>query len=95
MTKYKLIITNKYEKLQYKWLSKQSSQIREKYYTTLEMLTIDPFYSSLRLHKLNGILSDNYSVSIDMKRRILIDFIIEDQLIIPIDIGDHDIYRKK
>lgn len=95
MDKFTLIITDKYEKLQNKWLSKQTSTIREKYYTTLEMLKIDPFYNSLRLHKLNGIVPDCYSVSIDLKRRVLIDFIVEDKIIIPIDLGDHGVYSKK
>lgn len=62
---------------------------------SLVVPTYIPFYKSLRLHKLSGILADYYSVSIDMKRRILIDFIIEDKIITLIDIGDHNIYHKK
>ncbi len=49
----------------------------------------DPHHPSLRLHKLKGELSDFYSVSINMKYRILLDFIIRDDQIILIDIGSH------
>ena len=92
--KYQLIITHKYEKTQNKWLTKQNKIIREKYYATLEMLSLDPFYPSLRLHKLSGVLDGCYSVSIDMKHRILLDFVIQAGKIILLDVGDHDIYRK-
>jgi len=44
----------------------------------------------LRLHKLEGKLRIYYSVSITMEYRIVIDFIIKENEIIPIDIGSHD-----
>ena len=49
------------------------------------------YHPSLRLHK----FSDLYSVSINLQYRISIEFLIEDDKIIPVDIGDHkDIYGK-
>ena len=56
-------------------------------------LEINPFHNSLRLHKLNGTISEFYSVSIDMKYRIIIDFVIENNKIIPLNIGDHNLYK--
>lgn len=49
------------------------------------------YHPSLRLHK----FSDLYSVSINLQYRISIEFLIEDDKIIPVDIGDHKgIYGK-
>ncbi|MBK9257075.1 MAG: type II toxin-antitoxin system RelE/ParE family toxin [Saprospiraceae bacterium] len=57
---------------------------------TLLLLQTNPSHPSLRLHKLKGNLSDLHSVSLNMKYRILLDFIIKDDQVILIDIGDHD-----
>ena len=47
-------------------------------------------HPSLRLHKLQGKLCEFHSISIDIEYRIIIDFIIKDDEIIPVDIGTHD-----
>ncbi|MEO5583549.1 MAG: plasmid stabilization protein, partial [Saprospiraceae bacterium] len=60
---------------------------------SLLLLEANPFHPSLRLHKLKGNLVEYHSVSIDLKYRILIDFIIQDDKIILIDIGDHGLYE--
>jgi mRNA-degrading endonuclease YafQ of YafQ-DinJ toxin-antitoxin module len=64
--------------------------LKPKYKKTLLLLQANPFHPSLRLHKLKGNLSDFYSVSLNMQYRILLDFIIKDDQIILINIGDHD-----
>jgi mRNA-degrading endonuclease YafQ of YafQ-DinJ toxin-antitoxin module len=69
---------------------KKHPDLIEKYAKTIELLEIDPFHPSLRLHKLNGKLRLYYSISINMKYRVVIDFIFDDNKIIPIDIGIHD-----
>ncbi|MBK8349388.1 MAG: type II toxin-antitoxin system RelE/ParE family toxin [Saprospiraceae bacterium] len=56
----------------------------------MKLLGADPSHPSLRLHKLKGNLSDLYSVSLNMQYRILLNFIIKDDQIILINIGDHD-----
>lgn len=89
---YEVIFTDTYTKVAEKWLRKHPD-LKNKYYQTLELLEINPFHNSLRLHKLKGEISEFFSVSIDMKYRILIDFIIEDNKIIPLSIGDHSIYK--
>jgi len=47
-------------------------------------------HPSLRLHKLQGKLCEFHSISIDIEYRIIIDFIIKDDEIIPVAIGTHD-----
>ncbi len=86
---YKIIITDTYFKKLKKFIKKHPD-LRDKYSKTIQLLEIDPFYPSLRLHKLEGNLQTYYSISITMKYRIVIDFFIQDETIIPIDIGAHD-----
>ena len=86
---YKLIETKTYKKRVRKFLKKHPD-LKEKYKKTLKTLMVDPFYPSLKLHKLQGDLGNYYSVSINMSYRILLDFIIVDSEIILIKIGSHD-----
>ena len=86
---FKLVETEKYLKKLKKFLKKHPN-LWPKYEKTICFLEKNPFHPSLRLHKLKGNLAEFYSVSIDMEYRIIIDFIIRDNEIIPIDIGSHD-----
>jgi toxin HigB-1 len=89
----KLITTASYEKSLRKF-KKQHPELKNQYLKTLLLLEANPYHPSLRLHKLQGTLQEFYSVSINMKYRILLDFIIQDDQIILIDIGSHDyLYR--
>lgn len=45
--------------------------------------------SSLRLHALSGRLAGLHSVSINLPYRITLEFLVVDNEIMPIDIGDH------
>jgi len=56
----------------------------------LKLLELNPFHSALKLHKLKGKFSDVYSVSVNISYRITIEFLIEEDKIIPINIGSHD-----
>ena len=69
---------------------KKHREVVSKYGKIIEILEINPNHPSLRVHKLQGKLGEYFSISIDMKYRIIIDFIIRDNEIIPIDIGSHD-----
>ena len=72
---------------------KKHKDLYPQYKKTLEILSRDPCHPSLRLHKLQGKLSGFYSVSINMKYRVVLDFIIRDDVIILVDIGSHsDVY---
>jgi mRNA-degrading endonuclease YafQ of YafQ-DinJ toxin-antitoxin module len=86
---YKIIRTDSYFKKLTKFLKKHPDAI-ERYIKTIELLEINPFHPSLRLHKLQGKLNEYHSVSINLSYRIVIDLVITEAQIIPIDIGAHD-----
>jgi len=86
---YKIKFDESYEKKAIKFLKKQKN-IYPQYQKTIELLEHNPYHPSLRLHKLQGKITQFSSVSINMKYRIIIDFIIIDDVIILIDIGSHD-----
>lgn len=86
---YKLVITEYYLKKLKKFIKKHP-EVLDRYIKMIEILEIDPFHPSLRIHKLKGRLKEYHSISINMQYRVVIDFIIDDGLIIPIDIGTHD-----
>lgn len=86
---YKIIRTDEYFKKLKKFIKKHPDAL-SRYVKTIELLEIDPYHPSLRLHKLKGKLGVYYSVSITMQYRIVIDFILSEKEIIPIDIGVHD-----
>ena len=86
---YKILVTTSYLKKLKKFLKKHPDII-DRYIKTIEIIEVNPQHPSLRLHKLQGRLSDFHSVSINMEYRIVIDFIITEDEIIPIDIGRHD-----
>ncbi|BCD61464.1 HigB toxin protein [Nitratiruptor sp. YY08-26] len=87
--KYKILQSEKYLKRAAKFFKKHPNLL-PKYKKVIEQLENDPYYPSLRLHKLKGDLNEYYSVSIDMHYRIVIDLIITDKEIILLDIGSHD-----
>ena len=84
-----IIYTDSYIKRARRFFIKHP-EIISQYEKTLKLLEVNPNHPSLRLHKLHGKLSELYSVSINISYRICIDFIIEEDKIIPIDIGTHD-----
>jgi len=86
---YKIIVTDSYSKKLKKFLKKHPHTF-ERYAKAIEILEINPYHPLLRIHKLRGRLSEFYSISITMEYRVIIDFIIKDDEIIPIDIGSHD-----
>ena len=86
---YEIEYTEQYEKRVYKFLKKHKD-IVERYKKTIQLMELDPFHSSLRLHALKGKLKDLHSVSIDMEYRISIEFYVKDNRIIPVNIGTHD-----
>ncbi|MFB0946133.1 MAG: proteic killer suppression protein [Spirosomataceae bacterium] len=89
----KIVSTKSYER-SLKKFKKQHPEMKEQYLKALSLLEIDPYHPSLRLHKLKGNLQEYYSVSINMQYRIMIAFIIQDDQVILIDIGNHDyLYR--
>jgi len=86
---YKLVLKERFIKKSIKLL-KKNPNLKEQFNKTIKLLENDPFYPSLRLHKLKGTLKEYYSVSINMSYRIVIDLIIIEDKIILLDIGNHD-----
>jgi proteic killer suppression protein len=86
---FEILYTDSYNKRAGKFF-KRHPDLLGQYEKTLKLLEINPFHPSLRLHKLQGRLSDLHSVSINILYRISIFFIIEKNQIIPVDIGTHE-----
>jgi len=86
---YQIILTDEYQKIEKKFFKKHP-ELKERYKKILKILKVDPFYPSLRLHKLQG--SDLYSISLNMQYRLLLDFVIKENEIILVNIGGHEIY---
>lgn len=86
---YELVITESYKKKAKKFFSKHPEVVKQ-YGKVLKLLCLNPQHPSLRLHKLSGKLEGIFSVSINISYRMLINFIIKDNQIVPIDVGSHD-----
>lgn len=84
-----IVFTDNYIKKATKFI-KQHPELVSQYEKALRLMELNPYHPSLRLHKLQGKLSELYSVSINISYRIAIYFIIEDDRITPVDIGSHD-----
>ena len=64
------------------------------YLKTLQLLELNPFHPSLRLHALSGRLQGLHSVSINLSFRITLEFLVIDNEILLINVGDHEaVYR--
>ena len=86
---YRLIYPESYIKRARKFLKKHP-EILGQYEKTLELLAINPYHPSLRLHGLQGRLKGLSSVSINMSYRIVLELVIVENDIILVDVGNHD-----
>ena len=86
---YRIIYTPGYNKRAARFIRKHPDLISQ-YEKTLKLLEIDPFHPSLRLHQLQGPLSELHSVSINISYRITLELVIHGHEIIPVDVGGHD-----
>ena len=86
---YTLIYPDSYIKRARKFLRKHP-EIHNQYRKTLELLELDPYHPSLRLHSLEGRLKGLSSVSINMSYRIVLELEIRDNEIILVNVGSHD-----
>jgi mRNA-degrading endonuclease YafQ of YafQ-DinJ toxin-antitoxin module len=87
---HKLVFTNAYNRRAARWLEKPPD-LRQQYLKTLLLLEANPFHPSLRLHALSGKLQGIHSVSINLSYRITLELLIQDEQIIPVNVGDHDV----
>lgn len=86
---YQLIFPESFEKRARKFL-RQHPELKGQYQKTLELLCINPYHPSLRLHKLKGRLSMLSSVSINMQYRITLELMMTDKVILLVNVGTHE-----
>jgi len=86
---YTLVFTDAYMRRAVRFI-KRHPELRNQYAKTLALLELNPHHPSLRLHALSGRLTGMHSVSINLSYRITLELLIQDQQIIPINVGDHD-----
>ena len=86
---FSLVYTEAYYRRAARWLKKHPD-LRQQYLKTLQLLELNPFHSSLRLHALSGRLAGVHSVSINLSYRITLDMLIEGKEIVLLNLGDHD-----
>jgi len=86
---YALVFTEQYTRRAARFL-KQHPELRQQYLKTLQLLQANPFHPSLRLHPLRGKLDGLHSVSINLSYRMTLELLIQDEQIIPVNVGDHD-----
>lgn len=86
---YRLLFTEQYVKRAARFL-KRHPDLEKQYLKTLQLLELNPHHPSLRLHSLSGKLQNLHSVSINLSYRITLELLIQDEHIIPVNIGSHD-----
>ena len=86
---FNLIFTEQYTKRAARFL-KRHPELRGQYLKTLQLLEANPHHPSLRLHALSGKLAGLHSISINISYRITLELVIQNNEIIPVNVGDHD-----
>ena len=86
---FTLVFTEQYNRRAARFL-KRHPELRQPYLKTLQLLELNPAHPSLRLHPLRGRLDGLHSVSINLSYRITLELLIQDEQIIPVNVGDHD-----
>lgn len=91
---FRLVYTDSYIKRAKKFARKHP-ELKNQYLKTLQLLEINPYHPSLRLHALKGRLAGLSSVSINISYRITIELLIEGDAILLVNVGTHDeVYQK-
>jgi mRNA-degrading endonuclease YafQ of YafQ-DinJ toxin-antitoxin module len=76
-------------------LGKRNKDVFRKLSKQIELLKDDVSYPSLRLHKLDSVVEDLWSLSLDRKLRTIFIWNVEIDEVYFVDIGNHDeVYRK-
>lgn len=86
---YRLVFTEQYTRCAARFL-KRHPDLEKQYIKTLQLLELNPHHPSLRLHSLSGKLQSLHSVSINLSYRITLELLIQDEQIIPVNVGDHN-----
>jgi proteic killer suppression protein len=86
---WRLVFTAQYTARAARFL-RRHPELAGQYQKTLELLEANPHHPSLRLHALKGRLAGLHSVSINLSYRVTIEFLIAQEQIVPVNVGDHD-----
>ena len=89
MAAFTIIYPESYIRRARKFLSRHPD-LTLQYQRTLELLEINPFHPSLRLHQLKGKFADLHAVSINISYRIILELIIKEKEIILVNVGTHE-----
>ncbi len=84
-----IIYTDSYNKKAAAFLKKHPDLINQ-YEKTLRLMELNPGHPSLKLHKLKGKHYDLYAVSINYNYRISLLFLLQDDTIVPVNVGSHE-----
>ncbi|MBK6639297.1 MAG: plasmid stabilization protein [Rhodocyclaceae bacterium] len=84
-----LVFTDAYNRRAARWL-KHHPNLCQQYLKTLQLLEANPRHPSLRLHALEGKLAELHSVSINLSYRITLEFLMDGESIVLVNVGDHD-----
>jgi len=86
---FRLVFTERYQRVEARFLKRHPELIRQ-YAKTLQLLEANPHHPALRLHPLKGRLAGLHSASINLSCRIALELLIQEERIIPVNVGDHD-----
>lgn len=86
---HRLIYPNSHLERARKFLKKHP-ELRSQYQKNLELLELNPYHPSLRLHRLQGRLASLSSTSINMSYRIVLEIVMQEHDSILVDVGRHD-----
>ncbi len=89
----RIIYTHSYLKRAAKFIQRHP-ELLPQYEKTLSLLELNPAHPSLRLHRLGCPLKDLFSISINLSYRITLEFLIEDDKMVLVNVGSHEeVYR--
>ena len=88
MAPFTLIYPESYIRRARKFLSRHPD-LTLQYKRALELLEINPFHPSLRLHPLKGKLAGLHAVSINISYRITLELIIREKEIVLVNVDTH------
>ena len=86
---YRLQFTESYLRIAVRFL-RRHPELLGQYGKTLTLLEANPHHPSLRLHALAGNHQGLHAVSINLSYRMTLELVIRDQVITPVNVGDHD-----
>ena len=69
-------------------ITKKRPSIKEKIKLKIALISLNPLHPSLKLHKLKGKQSDNWSIAVEQDLRLIFTYVPDGILLI--DIGKHE-----